>query len=304
MKKLNFSHPLTNKLNQSKMKRNAAAWLLAVPSVFLFFFMVWRPIGQGAVLSFFKLENYKPVEFAGIANYKDVMGDTLFFKTLANTFQYVMWSFIIGFLPPIILAIMINEVVHLKGFIKFALYFPAIVPSVAVSMIWYFMLQPNESGIFNMALSSLGFPMSTWLQNKNLTIPLIILSMTWKSCGSTMILYLATLGGVSQEQYEAAKLDGAGLFSKIRYITLPSIAPVTLLLAIQQIIGVFQVMIEPMTMTDGGPNNASISLALQAYKYAFTYFQPERSLALGFTMFVLLMAFNFIYFKLDKKLQA
>ncbi|MEG2583893.1 MAG: sugar ABC transporter permease, partial [Oscillospiraceae bacterium] len=145
---------------------------------------------------------------------------------------------------------------------------------------------------------------SQWLQDKNLTIPLIITSMTWRGCGATMIMYLATLQGVNQELYEAATIDGAGFFVKLRYITFPYISPIMALLLVRQIIGVFQVMVEPMTMTGGGPNNASVSLGLQGYNYAFVYFQPERALALGVITFVILMGVTAYYFKINKKLEG
>ncbi|MEG1441746.1 MAG: sugar ABC transporter permease [Oscillospiraceae bacterium] len=289
---------------QSLRKVNYSAWLMLLPGLFLLYFMVWRPVVVGAGLSLFELKGYEPVKFIGLANYKRVLTDTLFIKTLFNTVQYVVWSLVIGFLPPIIVAIMLNEMVHGKAFFKFAIYFPVIVPTVAVSLIWYFLYQPDPNGLLNMFTAKFGIPTSTWLQNPNLTIPLIVVSMTWKGFGGTMIMYLASLQGVNQELYEAAKIDGAGGFRRVFNITLPQIFPVVMLFLIKQIIGVFQIMVEPMTMTAGGPNNASVSLALQGYNYAFTYFQPANALALGFITFVLLMGLTIVYFKVDKKLSA
>lgn len=284
------------------IKINWKQWLIILPSVLLFYFMVWRPIGVGTFLSFFKLQNYKPVEFTGLQNYKEVLFDTLFLQTLKNTVLYVLWSLIIGFLPPIILAVMLNEVVHCKSFFKFSIYLPVIVPSIAASLIWYFMYQAGEGGMLNMLIGKLGFAPSAWLQNQKMTIPLIIVSMTWRGCGSAMIMYLATLQGINQELYEAVRIDGGGLFRRLKTITLPHIMPVMLLLMIRQIIGVFQVMVEPMTMTGGGPDNASVSLSLQIYNYAFTYFQPERALALGVITFFLLIGITVFYFMADKKI--
>ncbi|MEG2583884.1 MAG: sugar ABC transporter permease, partial [Oscillospiraceae bacterium] len=129
---------------------NYSAWLMLLPGLFLLYFMVWRPVVVGAGLSLFELKGYEPVKFIGLANYKRVLTDTLFIKTLFNTVQYVVWSLVIGFLPPIIVAIMLNEMVHGKAFFKFAIYFPVIVPTVAVSLIWYFLYQPDPNGLLNM----------------------------------------------------------------------------------------------------------------------------------------------------------
>lgn len=283
-------------------QRNLTAWLLLVPSVLLFYFFVWRPIGVGIAYSFFKLKNYVPVEFVGFDNYKNVLTDTLFLKTLSNSVKYVLWSFVIGFLPPVILAVFINELEHFNSFLKAAIYFPAICPAVAAALIWYFLYLPGNGGVFNLILGKFGIPAQQWLQDSNMTIPLIIVMMTWKGMGSTVLLYLASLQGVNQELYEAAKIDGAGIPRRFTTVTLPTLVPIMLLSFVNQIISVFQVMTEPMTMTDGGPNNASISLNLQAFKYAFQSFQPEKALALGVVTFIILMVATCFYFRMQKKL--
>lgn len=283
------------------IRRNSTAWLLLLPSVLLFFFFVWRPIGIGFLYSFFKLQNYVPTEFVGFENYREVVTDMLFLKTLTNSCKYVLWSFVIGFIPPILLAVMINEIVHMNSFIKFSIYFPQIVPVVAAALIWYFLYLPGDSGVLNIILGKFGLPANDWLQNSKQTIPLIVVMMTWQGCGGSMILYLASLQGINQELYEAAKMDGAGVPMRFMCVTLPAIFPIILLQFVRQIIGVFQVMLEPMSMTDGGPNNASVSLNLQSFKYAFQNFQPERALALGVITFIILMIVTCFYFKAQKK---
>ncbi len=283
------------------VRSNFSAWVLLLPSILLFIIVMWRPILVGIVGSFCQMDGYTAVGFAGLDNYKAVLSDTTFLTALKNTFSYVFWSLVIGYLPPVIFAVMLNELVHWKSFFKFSIYFPTMVPAVAASLIWYFLFQPGEGGILNMFLGLFGLPSSQWLQNPNLTIPLIVFTMAWRGFGSSTIMYLASLQGVNGELYEAATVDGAGMFSKIRHVTLPQISGVMLLLFVKQIIGVFQVMVEPMTMTDGGPNNASISLNLQSYNYAFNYFQVDKSLALSVVTFLILIVLTVVYFKLNKR---
>jgi len=127
--------------------------------------------------------------------------------------------------------------------------------------------------------------------------------MTWKGCGSTAIVYLASLQGINQELYEAATIDGAGIFKRLQKITIPQIAPIVILLFVRQIIGVFQVMSEPLIMTDGGPNNASMSLNLYSYFAAFRQFQPGRALAMGTITFVILIIVTMFYFKVKDKVE-
>lgn len=290
------------KMNGGVLKTELSAWLLLIPSVLLFYFFVWRPVVLGMGYSFFRLENYKPVEFVGLDNFRRVLSDTTFKILLINSFTYVLWSFVIGFIVPIIAAIMLNEIVHFNGFFKTALYLPSIVPALAASLIWYFLYMPGESGVLNIILGKFGVEPLQWLQNPNLTIMLIIVSMTWKGFGGNMVLYLAALQGVSPELYEAARLDGAGIFQRLKAIALPAITPLLVLNAVRQIIGVFQTQAEPMAMTGGGPNNASITINLQSYYYAFRDFKPEASLALGVFTFILLAVFTLFYFRVEKKM--
>lgn len=283
------------------IKKNISAWSLLIPSVFLLYIIYCKPIATGIFLSFFDMRGYEPAGFVGMQNYIDIISDPIFIKTLSNTFSYVVWSLIIGFIPPIIFAIMLNELVHCKSLFKFSLYFPSIIPTVAVSLIWYFMFQPGEGGLLNMLLAKVGIGNFGWLQNPNCTIPLIVLTMTWRGFGSTTIFYLASLQGVNQDLYEAANIDGASIMKKITNITLPQISGIILIFFVQQIIAVFQVMVEPMTMTDGGPSNASMTLGLQGYYYAFRFMKADKALALGVIMFLILMVLTVFYFVAKKK---
>lgn len=284
-----------------KLRRDIPGWLLIVPSLFLFVMLVWRPIIIGIVYSFFDLKGFEPTEFVGIKNYIDVLTDTNFLKTLWNTVQYVIWS-CLGFPIAFILAVMLNEMLHARQFIKISTYLPSIVPGIAVAMIWKMVYMDGDSGLLNMLLYYFGVEPMNWLSNKNLVIPLIVFSMVWKGCGGSMLMYLATLQGINQELYEAARLDGAGFFGRIRYVLIPYMKGTYLLLFVQQIIGVFNISEQPLTMTGGGPNGASLSLGLTNYFYAFKYGQYDKSLALGVITFLLLISITFLYHRLEKSI--
>lgn len=289
-----------NRTLKSFFVNNISGWILILPSVILFILLVWRPIVVGIGYSFFSLKGFTPQEFVGLKNFKDVLTDTNFLQTLWNTVQYVFWSLIIGFPLPFICAFMINEMVRGKAFFKFTMYLPVIIPSIAVSMIWKFVYLGGEGGLINMLIYKLGISPVDWLSNKNLVIPLIIVSMTWNSFGSTVILFLATMQGVNQELYDAARLDGAGFFGRINTVMMPYIKPTLMLMLIRQIIGVFNITEQPLAMTGGGPNGASMSIGLTNYFYAFKYGQNDKSLALGVIVFIILLALTLVYNRLDK----
>ena len=275
-------------------------WVFIIPSFILFAFFVWEPMLYGVVLSFSKLRAFDIVGFAGLENYRYVFSHPYFAKALLSTVQYAFWSLIIGYLVPIIVAIILNEVVHAQRFFKFVAYFPALVPAVAALLMWQFLLTPGQEGIINSILSQLGIAPLQFLQNPNWTIPLLIMTLTWKSAGSTTMVYLASLQGINGELYEAASLDGAGVWSKLRYITLPGIFNTARLMLIMQIISIFQILYEPMVMTGGGPNNASISLMYLSYQFAFDKIQFNYAAVVGIVVSVILLILTAIYMKLVK----
>ena len=221
-------------------------------------------------------------------------------NALQNTVEYALWSIVIGLFVPVVVAIMLNDLVHAKGFFRFAVYFPCMVPSIVTSIMWLIIFDPSEGGILNHILSLFGLPASGWLQNADLTIPLIVTTMTWGGFGSTTILYLADLQGVNTELYEAIEIDGGGIFKKLKYITLPYMSGMIKMMFIMQIIGVFQVFQQPLAMTGGGPNNASISLSLVAYNYAFSSMEVGKSVATSVVTGIMIFIFTVIYMRLKK----
>lgn len=290
-----------NKKIISAIKRNYGAWLIMLPALILFIVFAWQPIFSAIVLSFFKTKGFETLEFIGLQNFVDVITDSVFPKALMNSLSYTFWSLILGFILPIFIAILLNEMVHFKSFFKVAVYFPNITPAVVTAIMWLIMYDPGPNGMINNIITNLGFDAFQWLQDSRYTVILIVISMTWKGAGGTAILYLASIQGINQELYEAAKVDGAGIVSRIRHVTLPQISIMIALMLISQIIGVFQVMVEPLAMTDGGPNDASVSLALQSYFYAFRYGQTGKSIALSVITFLILIGFTVIYFVINKK---
>ncbi len=288
----------------SQIMHDAGAWLLILPTLLVLYIFTVRPIVTGLWYSFHDMQGFTVKEFTGLENYITILSDTQFPKVLWNTVQYVLWSLVIGFIPPIAIAIMLNEMVHTKGIFKFSIYFPCIVPMVAATMLWYYMYFPDQSGLLNILLSKFGIAPMQWLQQASLTIPLIIIMTTWKGCGGSMIFYLAALQSVNQELYEAAIIDGAGFFCRIRKITIPQISGIVLLNFVRQIIGVFQILTEPMTMTGGGPNGRSTSLALWAYRTAFVDFNAASSLAIGVVTFIMLMIMTCFYFWVQNRVDV
>lgn len=283
------------------LRKDMPAWLLMLPGLILFAFFLWQPLVSGIILSFFRTKGFKALNFTGLQNYADVIRDAGFISALKNSFMYTIWSIILGYALPIIIAIVINELVHFKPFFKFSIYFPNMVPGIAVYMMWQFMYDPGKGGLFNTLLSKVGLPPFLWLQNTHFTVPLIVVTMVWRGFGPTALIFLASLQNINKELYEASTIDGAGIWKRLTQITIPGIYNMMRLILALQIISVFQVFYEPLVMTDGGPNNASTSLILESYKYAFSDFQAGKAIAASVIVFIILIILTSFYFKLTKE---
>ena len=144
-----------------------------------------------------------------------------------------------------------------------------------------------------------GIEPQIWLDNKNLTIMLIVVSASWTGIGGTALYYLAALQGLNRELYEAAMIDGAGIFTRLRKIMFPQLVPILMLFLVRQMIALFGIMQEPLVMTGGGPDNSSISLL--SYQYTFTYGYADKGMALGVIQFGLSLILTVFYVFLDRK---
>ena len=286
------------------LKRDFGAWLLIAPFLFFLVVIVLIPTIRGLIWSFYQMKNYNEVgEFVGFEHYRTVLNNSDFLRTFGNTIEYVLWSLLLGFWPPILVAILLNEMRVGRGFFRISVYFPCMVPAIAVSMLWYYLMYPSEAGLFNMLLGRMGFESFEWLQNSKFTIPLIILSSSWRGMGSSMLIYLACLQSSNSDLYEAATIDRAGLWARTWHITLPHLSGIILLNFVRHIIGIFQIMEQPLSMTGGGPNGASMSLGLLGYFYAFRDFKVGNSLALNAIMFLMLISLSIFYFLLKNKVE-
>lgn len=288
---------------QASKRREIVGWLFMLPMLFCLYYFIVRPQIQGTILSFSKLQGYNSMGFAGFDNYIKVLKDKDFLPTLWNTIQYVLWSLIIGFPIPIILAFIINEMVHFKNGFRVAIYMPAVLPAVVFMLLWGLIYDPGDTGLLNVVLNKMGLSSYAWLNEGKFVILGIVIAMTWHGAGAGTILYYASIQSISTELYEAAIIDGAGPVKRFIHISIPQISGILLLTLVRQIINIFQILQEPMIMTAGGPNGASNSLGYLVYKYGFVSGRVGNALALGMIMFVILFFVTLFYFRLQKRVE-
>ncbi len=284
---------------QGKWVEELKAWLLMLPGIILMCFFVWEPLLESIRMSLYKTENIELVEFVGFRNFVSVMGKSNFLQALTNTFAYTFWSLLIGFFLPILLAMLIGETVRGKGFFRTAAYLPNMLPGLAVIILWSAFFSGEKSGVLNILLSKIGIARQSYLTRANLVVPIIITVATWKGAGATALIYMAGMAGVNPELYEAAAIDGASVWQRVWHILLPSIKKLAGTLLILQIISVFQIMYEPMVLTKGGPDNASLSLMQLMWQYAFggsMDYGKASAVAVLVTLILLGMTLIYTYF--------
>jgi multiple sugar transport system permease protein len=243
--------------------------LFALPLLLVFGFFSWWPIVRSVVMSFQHTNLVKPASWVGWDNFQYVLTDPDLPVAVRNTAYFAALALVIGFPIPLVLAVLMSSVRRAKGLYSVLAYLPVVVPPVVAVLLWKFFYDGSADGVFNTILGWVGLGPYQWLSNPSLAMPSLVLEATWAAAGGTVIIYLAALLGVPGELYDAAEVDGAGLWHKVWHVTMPQLRGVLFITFILQIIGTVQVFIEPFLFTGGGPANATQTILLMIYQYAF-----------------------------------
>ena len=270
--------------------------LFLVPALLVFGLFQWYPIVQNFLLAF---QSYVPgfdKEWVGLKNIVFILHDPRLPKAILNTLEFVGICLVIGFFVPIAVAITVMEIRRGRGFFRLAIYIPNMIPGIALYIIWRWVFNP-DFGLLNQFIGIFGVPHQQWVLSSRQVLPSLSLMATWAGFGGTAVLYMSSLTTVSSELYEAAELEGAGFFRRVRSITIPAISGTINLLLVLQLIATFQVLQEPFVMTAGGPNNASLTVMLLTFNYAFEDVEFGRAGALGSLLFLALLGLSYLYVK-------
>ena len=243
--------------------------LFAVPIVLIFLYFSWGPIVSGLLMSLQKTNLVDPAQWVGISNFTYVLADPVLGQATLNTLYFTVLAIVFGFPLPIFLAVFMAELKGRSWLYTTLAYLPVIVPPVVSILLWKVFYDSSPDGLFNSILASVGIPPQPWLDSTATAMPSIVLEATWAASGTAVIIYLAALTSVRAELYEAAELDGAGIWSRVWHITLPQIRGIILVMLLLQVIGTMQLFTEPYLFTGGGPQGATTTILLLIYNYAF-----------------------------------
>lgn len=272
--------------NKDLFKRDVVPWFFLVPAIISFALFKYYPIILGFFISFFKVDIVNlPGTFIGFDNYIRAFQDKDFLNAIINTFQFLGISLLINFWVPIFLATLINEVRKGKTFIRTMYFIPAVAPGIAMNVLWKYIWQPDY-GLANYLMKTLNLPTQKWLNDPLLVkwcmqFPGLIIGG-----GLTMVIYLAALQDVPEEQHESALLDGAGFFRRIFSISLPQIMPVVATMLVLSVIDVFNMFDNVQIMTGGGPSGSTETMVLYAYDQAYTFLNYGYAITLSCLTFL------------------
>ena len=276
-------------------RRNLTGYGFLAGGILCFAVFTWYPMVREVIWSF-QRSHLGVTSWSGFANYTRIFHDPMFWQAWRNTLQFTGFALVLGFVLPFFVAILLNEMRHALGYLRVLVYLPVMLTPVSGLLLFQYFYDPSH-GLFDYVLTDLHLPTSNFLQDPHIAMLCVVIAATWLNMGGATLIYLAALQGIPGDLYEAAELDGAGVFKRIWHVTVPQTRPILTMLLMLQIVATMQVFVEPFILTNGGagPQGATLSVVTLLYNYAFTYNLSNSygsAAALGVVMLVVLGVFS------------
>lgn len=289
-------------LNLRARAEAKSGYLLLSPAALFFAMFIVIPFLGALALSFFDWDILTPPKFTGFQNYGTLLSDGRAFSAMVNTFLFTVSAVVLHIVIGLLLAVAVNRIARrwLQYFLRTAYFFPMLVSWAAVALLWRYGLDP-EFGFVNYYLRQLGVANPpNWLVDTQWALPSMVAIDLWKTLGYTFVILLAGLQTVPTGLLEAARVDGAGPIRRFWSITIPMLSPTLLFTTIITVIGALQIF-EPMyIMTNGGPDNRTLSIVQEIYYNAFRDFEMGYACAMAVVLSLILMAITLVQLRLSR----
>jgi multiple sugar transport system permease protein len=285
-----------------KAQDGLIGWVFLAGAVFCFALFSWYPMIRGIIVSFQRTRR-GVTTWVGWANYDRIVHDPSFWTAWKNTAYFTVLALVLGYAVPFVVAIIFNEFRHARGYLRALVYLPVMLPPASALFLFkYYAYDPSDAGLFNAILKALHLPTSQWMQSTTMTMPAMVIASTWMNMGGAVLIYLAALQNIPGSLYEAAELDGAGIFKRIRHVTIPQTKLILSLMLMLQIVATMQLFIEPLILANGaGSQDSATSVAYLIYQHGFFQNDLNGAAALGVIMLIVLGVFSGIYARLTVK---
>ncbi|MBI4023372.1 MAG: extracellular solute-binding protein [Verrucomicrobia bacterium] len=276
---------------------------LIAPGLALVLMWQYYPLLRGSLMAF---QNYSVIggsPWVGIDNFADVIFEERFWLSLKNAFYFCTLWMLMGFFPPVFLAVMLQEIPIGKILFRVLFYLPAVVTGVVILFMWNAIYDQSPDGILNRILAVFGIPPQAWLQNPKMAMICVVFPMAWANLGPGCIIYLAALKGIPEELYEASDIDGASFSGKLRYIVLPYLKPLLVINMVGALTFGFKSGDAVLALTGGGPNFATHVVGYEIWQRSFIYLNFGHGTAMAWILGVLLLAFTAYQLKILNKVE-
>jgi multiple sugar transport system permease protein len=279
-----------------------AAWgyFFIAPGILGVIIFTFFPVFFALGISFTDWSILAQPNWVGADNYTRLVVDPIFAKVMRNTLYYTIVSVPLGLVASLFFAIILNQKIRFLALFRTAYFLPVISASVAVSMVWMWLLDSNF-GLINLGLVRIGLSPVQWLSNPLTAMPAIIIVSVWRSMGWNMIIFLAALQDVPEDLYAAGKIDGANNWQLFRSITLPLITPAIFFTTITGFIGSFQGFDLVYNMTQGGPARSTSVVGYYIWETAFKYSKMGYGAAMAYVLFGIILVITLVQWRVRRR---
>ena len=278
-------------------KRVFEPYLYILPyfAVFILFLIV--PGVAGMIIGLFEWQVVGERRFIGIGNFVELVSDPVFIAAVKNTLWYTVMYVPLFIVIGLLLALFLNLNFKARGMMRGIIYAPYIFMIPAISVIWRWFLDTNY-GLLNYYLQGMGLPFVRWLTDTRIALKSIVMVIAWETVGYSMVIFLAGLQEIPRELYEAALVDGASAWQRFWRITLPQLRPTTFFLFVIGVIGALKTFGQPFMITAGGPVDSTMTVVMSLYYNGFQYFRMGYAAAISAVLFVGILAFTLLQFRI------
>jgi multiple sugar transport system permease protein len=287
---------------RGRVRRNLQGYAFLLGAVLCFALFSWYPMIREFIMAFQRTKRGRTT-WVGWDNLHRIMNDPAFWQAWRNTVTFTVLALIFGFAVPFFVAVLLNEFRHGQAYLRILVFLPVMLPQVASALLFRYFYDPKY-GLFNQILHFFQLPGSAWLSSKDTALLSVVIAATWMNMGSATLIYLAALQGIPGELYEAAELDGAGIWRRIWHVTIPQTRMILSLMLLLQIVATMQMFTEAYMLTGGsGPQNSTLTVVYLIYNYAFNFNNFGSAAALGVVMLLVLAAFSGVYLLLERRMK-
>ena len=277
-------------------------YAFALPFLVLFVIFTLYPIARGFWISLHRWELVGTnIRFIGLRNYELLLSDDLFWRSMKNTAYFVVLSGPLLVIVGLLFALMLSRKIRGMGFFRTMFYMPNILSVAVVGVIFSRIFAPDRLGLLNVLFGQLGLEAIPWTLDRNLAMPIIVLTTLWWTVGFNALIFLAGLQGINENLYDAAKVDGANNWQLFRHVTIPGLRRPMTFVMVLQVIASFQVFGQVDLITQGGPAGATRTIVYYIWERAFEFWHLGYGSAMAFVLFIVMFVLSITQLYLQER---